>query len=63
MDLVQDQVQDIEQLVSIGKKLGTCPYYASRHAAADAQVTNFIEYFVRLLLACVCVCVCVCVCS
>ena len=39
---LQDQalleVQDIEQLVSKGRKLNACPYYASRSAITDAQV-------------------------
>ena len=39
---LQDQalleVQDIEQLVSKGRKLNACPYYASRAAISDAQV-------------------------
>ena len=39
---LQDQalleVQDIEQLVTKGRKLNACPYYASRAAISDAQV-------------------------
>ena len=39
---VQAQVQDIEQLVSIGRELGACPYYGVRYAIPAAQVsTNF----------------------
>ena len=32
------QVLDIEELVSEGKRLQGCPYYASRHAVEDAQI-------------------------
>ena len=32
------EVQDIEQLVTAGRKLGACPYYASRKAVSDAEV-------------------------
>lgn len=32
------EVQDVEDLVSSGKEIGACPYYASRKAAEDAQV-------------------------
>ncbi|PNF28755.1 ATP-dependent DNA helicase DDX11 [Cryptotermes secundus] len=32
------EVQDVEQLVTIGRKLSACPYYGSRAAVRDAQV-------------------------
>ena len=32
------KVQDIEELVTKGRELKACPYYASRHAVQDAQV-------------------------
>ncbi|KAJ8927462.1 hypothetical protein NQ314_020059 [Rhamnusium bicolor] len=32
------EVQDVEDLVSSGKELSACPYYASRKAAEDAEV-------------------------
>ncbi len=32
------QVLDIEELSAHGKKINACPYYASRQAAADAQI-------------------------
>ena len=32
------QVQDIEQLVTGGRAMKACPYYASRAATSDAQV-------------------------
>ena len=32
------EVQDIEQLVTAGRKLNACPYYASRKAVSDAEV-------------------------
>ena len=39
---LQDQtlleVQDIEQLVTRGRKMKACPYYASRAAISDAQI-------------------------
>lgn len=31
-------MQDIEQLVSVGKELGACPYYGTRQAVPSAQV-------------------------
>ncbi|XP_014394953.1 PREDICTED: probable ATP-dependent RNA helicase DDX11 isoform X2 [Myotis brandtii] len=42
LQLLQDQVllevKDIEQLVSLGKEAGACPYYGSRFAIPAAQV-------------------------
>ena len=32
------QVQDIEQLVSNGRQMKACPYYAGRHAVEDAEI-------------------------
>jgi len=37
-DHVSVDVQDIEQLVSLGKDLDTCPYYGSRHSVAQSQL-------------------------
>lgn len=37
-DLSLAQIQDVEDLVSNGKTLNACPYYASRKAAEDAQI-------------------------
>ena len=37
-DEVLLEVQDVEQLVTVGRKLSACPYYASRAAVSDAQV-------------------------
>ena len=34
----QAEVQDIEQLVGLGRHLGACPYYGTRHAIPSAQV-------------------------
>ena len=34
------KIRDIESLVSLGDELGACPYYATRRAINDAQVTN-----------------------
>lgn len=31
-------IQDVEELVSIGKQLNACPYYAARKAAEDANI-------------------------
>lgn len=31
-------IQDIEDLVSVGKQLNACPYYATRKAAEDANI-------------------------
>ena len=39
------KVLDIEELVSHGKKLGGCPYYASRHATKDAQIIGNVFGF------------------
>lgn len=36
-DILAD-VQDIEQIVQLGKKAGACPYYATRTAVKDGQV-------------------------
>eukprot|EP00111_Clytia_hemisphaerica_P008661 TCONS_00025337-protein len=33
-----DNVQDIEQLTSLGKDLDTCPYYGTRHSIGDAEL-------------------------
>ena len=44
------KVLDIEELVSHGKKLGACPYYASRHATKDAQIIgNFFGFSIMYL--------------
>lgn len=32
------QIQDVEQLVTGGKKINACPYYAARSAVKDSQV-------------------------
>jgi chromosome transmission fidelity protein 1 len=37
------EAQDVEQLVTVGRKLSACPYYGSRAAVKDAQV-------------CICIC-------
>uniref|UniRef100_A0A0P4W9K1 Helicase ATP-binding domain-containing protein n=1 Tax=Scylla olivacea TaxID=85551 RepID=A0A0P4W9K1_SCYOL len=37
-DQVLLEVQDIEQLVGLGRKMKSCPYYAARSAIRDAQV-------------------------
>jgi chromosome transmission fidelity protein 1 len=37
-DEVLLEVQDVEQLVTLGRKLSACPYYGSRAAVSDAQV-------------------------
>ncbi|MPC34406.1 putative ATP-dependent DNA helicase DDX11 [Portunus trituberculatus] len=37
-DQVLLKVQDIEQLVGLGRKMNSCPYYATRAAIRDAQV-------------------------
>ena len=36
--LILTQVQDIEDVVTNGKELKACPYYASRKAVEDAEV-------------------------
>ena len=35
-------MQDIEQLVVLGKELGACPYYGVRHAIPSAQVCVYV---------------------
>lgn len=37
------EVQDIEQMVGLGRKTKGCPYYASRYAVKDAQVRNAVQ--------------------
>ena len=34
------EVQDVEDMVALGKQLSACPYYASRAAVTDAQVSS-----------------------
>jgi len=34
--------RDIEDLLTLGKELGTCPYYGSRRAIPQAQVNQFV---------------------
>ena len=55
-------MQDIEQLVSVGRELGACPYYGVRYAIPAAQVSvshlisgiqvRLIILFTRLLNNC-----------
>lgn len=35
--------RDIEDLLELGKELGTCPYYGSRRAIPQAQVMRFVD--------------------
>lgn len=35
--------RDIEDLLELGKELGTCPYYGSRRAIPQAQVNQFVD--------------------
>jgi chromosome transmission fidelity protein 1 len=37
-DLALAEVQDIEQLVGLGRQLGACPYYGVRHTIPSAQL-------------------------
>ncbi|XP_065685204.1 ATP-dependent DNA helicase DDX11 isoform X1 [Hydra vulgaris] len=37
-DYVTMEVQDIEQIVKLGKDLNTCPYYGTRHTIPKAQL-------------------------
>jgi len=43
-----DTPWDIEDLVSLGKKVGTCPYFGARVLMADAEIIfcpyNYILY-------------------
>lgn len=36
------KVRDIEDLVTVGEKLSTCPYYGSRNTAKSARVSDHI---------------------
>lgn len=44
-DEVLVEVKDIEQLVSLGKEMKACPYYASRYAIPPAQVREIFTLF------------------
>jgi len=46
-DEVLLEVQDVEQLVTLGRKLSACPYYGSRGAVSDAQVCICIHAYCR----------------
>ena len=37
-DLALSEVQDIEQLISLGKEVKACPYYGTRRAVPQADV-------------------------
>ncbi|CAI4862528.1 CIC_collapsed_G0057040.mRNA.1.CDS.1 [Saccharomyces cerevisiae] len=39
-DMIFSEIQDIEDLVPLGKSLGICPYYASREALPIAEVVT-----------------------
>ena len=50
----QAEVQDIEQLVGLGRQLGACPYYGVRHTIPSAQVhltTSHMHSFAILKVA------------
>lgn len=34
-------IRDIEDLASLGKKMGVCPYYSSRAAIKPSEVSGF----------------------
>lgn len=38
----QSNVQDIEQLVGVGRELKACPYYGVRYAIPAAQVRTYM---------------------
>ena len=42
-DTALASIRDIEDLASVGKQLGVCPYYASRDAMKLSEVCNFIQ--------------------
>lgn len=52
LQLLQDEVllevKDIEQLVTLGKEAGACPYYGSRFAIPAAQVKTTEGWAVAL---------------
>jgi chromosome transmission fidelity protein 1 len=35
------KIRDIEDLAAVGKKIGICPYYASRSIIKDSEVSKF----------------------
>lgn len=51
-DEVLVEVKDIEQLVTLGKEAGACPYYASRFAIPAAQVKTPESWAVPLSSDC-----------
>ncbi len=44
-DQTHAMIQDIEELVQLGRKTKTCAYYGSRHAIRDAQVMSIDSGF------------------
>lgn len=48
-DMIFSEIQDIEDLVPLGKSLGICPYYASREALPIAEVVTlpYLEVYVQ----------------
>ena len=42
------EVQDIEQIVNLGKDLDTCPYYGTRHTIPQAQVGILLCFIVKV---------------
>ena len=36
---MQGEIHDIEQLVTVGRQINGCPYYATRYAVPAAQVS------------------------
>ena len=48
------KVLDIEELVSHGKRLNACPYYASRHATNDAQIIGIVFHCMPSFIVVVC---------
>lgn len=43
-----EAIIDIEELIQVGKDEEACPYYAARQAAADAQVSDHLDFGSRL---------------
>lgn len=46
--VIQAEVQDIEQLVTVGRQLKACPYYGVRYAIPAAEVGVLVTSLVGI---------------
>lgn len=49
-DYALADIRDIEDLANLGKKLGTCPYYAARSAIKPSEVCHHAQLLHRIML-------------